>query len=60
MGCSKSCAKREVYTNTSLPQGTREPSNKQSKFAPEATGKEEQKTPKGSRRKEIISIRADK
>ena len=59
MGCSKSSAKREVYTNTSLPQGTREPSNKQSKFAPEATGKD-QKTPKGSRRKEIIRIRADK
>ena len=31
MGFSKSCAKREVHSNTSLPQETRETSNKQSK-----------------------------
>ena len=30
MGCSKSSSKREVYSNTILPQGTRKISNKQS------------------------------
>ena len=30
-GCSKNSGKREVYSNTSLPQETRETSNKQSK-----------------------------
>ena len=29
MGCHKSSAKKEVYSNTSLPQETRETSNKQ-------------------------------
>ena len=31
MGCSKSSSKKEVYSNTSLPQETRKISNKQSK-----------------------------
>ena len=34
VGFSKSCAKREVHSNTSLPQETRETSNKQPNFIP--------------------------
>ena len=65
MRCSKSSSKREVYTNTILPQETRKTSNRQSSFTPKTTGKirkkleEEQKTPKISRRKEIIKIQAE-
>ena len=36
---SKSSAKREVHSNISLPQETKETSNKQPNFTPEATGK---------------------
>ena len=39
MGCSKSSSKREVYSNTILPQETRETSNRQPKFTPKTTGK---------------------
>ena len=46
MGCSKSRSKREVYSNTSLPQKTGNISNKQPNLAPKAISKEEQKTPK--------------
>ena len=59
MGCSKSNSKREVYSNTILPQETRKTSNRQPNFTPKTTGKEEQKTPKISRRKKIIKIRAE-
>ena len=38
MGCSKSSSKREVYTNTILPQETRETLNRQPNFTPKATG----------------------
>ena len=34
MGCSKISSKREVYSNTILPQETRNISNKQPKFTP--------------------------
>ena len=37
MGCSKSSSKREVYSNTILPQETRKISNKQPKLTPKAT-----------------------
>ena len=40
MGCSKSSSKREVYSNTILPQETRKASNRQPNFTPETTGKE--------------------
>ena len=43
MGCSKSSSKREVYTNTILPQETRETLNRQPNFTPKATGKKEEK-----------------
>ena len=39
MGFNKSSAKREVHSNISLPQETRETSNKQPNFTPEETGK---------------------
>ena len=39
MGCNKSSSKREVYSNTILPQETRKISNKQPNFTPKATGK---------------------
>ena len=39
MGLSKSNAKREVHSNTSLPQETRETSNKQPNFTPKVTRK---------------------
>ena len=58
MGCSKSSANREVYTKTSPPQETREPSNKQSNFALKQQKRRTQ-PPKVSRRKEIINIRTE-
>ena len=39
MGCSKSSSKREVYSNTILPQETRKTSNRQPKFTLKTTGK---------------------
>ena len=61
MGCSKSSSKREVYTNTILPQETRKTLNRQHNFTPKTTGKRRttKKPPKISRRKEIITIPAE-
>ena len=60
MGCSKSSSKKEVYSNTILPQETRKTSNRQSYFTPETTGKRRTKRkPKISLRKEIIKIQAE-
>ena len=40
MGCSsKSSSKREVYSNTILPQETRKTLNRQPNFTPKTTGK---------------------
>ena len=58
MGCSKSSSKREVYSNTSLPQETRKISNKQCNLKGRLE-KEEQTKSKVYRRKEIITIRAE-
>ena len=58
MGCRKSGAKREVYSNMSLPQETRETSNKQPIPTPIATTKKNNPH-KVSRRKEIIKIREE-
>ena len=63
MGCSKSSSKSEVYSNTVLPQETRKTSNRQLNFTPKKTGKRRRrrtKTPKISRRKEIIKIWAER
>ena len=37
MGCSKSSSKREVYSNTMLPQETRKISKEQSNVTPKGT-----------------------
>ena len=42
MWCSKSSSKREVYSNTILPQETRKTSNRQPNFTPKTPGKEEE------------------
>ena len=60
MGCSKSSPKREVYSNTILPQETRKTSNRQPIFTPKTTEKEGKKKPQISRRKEMIKIRAER
>ena len=46
MGCRKSSSKKEVYSNTILPQETRKTLNKQLNFTPKTTGKKKKKTPK--------------
>ena len=58
MGFSKSSAKRDIHSNTSLPQETRETSNKQPIPTPIATTKKNNPH-KVSRRKEIIKIREE-
>ena len=59
MRYSKSSSKREVYSNTSLPQETGNISNKQPNLEPKAIRERKTKTPKVSRRKEIIKIRSE-
>ena len=59
MGCRKSSSKREVYSNTILPQETRNIPNRQPNFIPKTTGKIRRKNPK-IRRKEIIKIREER
>ena len=64
MGCSKSSSKREVYSNTVLPQGTRKTSNRQPNFTPKTIGKRRTTDPphppkkKINRRKKITKVRA--
>ena len=57
MICNKSRSKREVYSNTILPQEIRKALNRQPNFTPKTTGKRIRK--KISKRKEIIKIQAD-
>ena len=45
MGCSKRSSKKEVYSNTILPQGTRKMLNRKSNFTPKTTGKIRKKFP---------------
>ena len=67
MRFSKSSSKREVYSNTILPQETRKTLNRKSNFTSKTTRKrrttttKKQKTKKTkiSRRKEIIKIQAE-
>ena len=59
MECSESSSKREVHSNTILPQETRKILNRQPNFTLKQLEKEEQKAPKISRRKEIIKIKAE-
>ena len=46
MRCSKSSSKREVYSNTILPQETRKTLNRQPNLTPKAIGKKEQQQKK--------------
>ena len=59
MGCSKSSPKREVHSDTGLPQKTRKISNKQPNLPPKRSRKNKQTKPKVSTRKEIIKIREE-
>ena len=63
MECNKSSSKREVYSNTILPQETRKSMNRQPNITPKATVKRRRRTTttenKVSRRKEIIMIQAE-
>ena len=61
MGYSKSSSKREVYSNTILPQETRKALNRQPNFTPKTIGKRRTKKKKNkiSRRDEIIKIQAE-
>ena len=60
MGCTKSSSKREVYSNIILPQETKNNSNKQPNITHKAIRERRTtKTPKVSRRKEIIKIRSE-
>ena len=59
MVCSKNSSKRDVYSNTILPQETRNISNKQPNLTPKAIRERRTKTPKISRRKQIIKIRLE-
>ena len=56
---SVKAVKRDIHTNTRLPQETRETSNKQPNFIFKATRKRRKDNPKVSRRKEIIKIRTE-
>ena len=56
MGCSEISSKREVYNNTILPQKNKKNIKDNLTLHLKKLGKEEQKTPKISRRKEIIKI----
>ena len=46
MGCGKSSSKREVYSNTILPQKTRKLLNRQPNFTPKATVKRRRRATK--------------
>ena len=59
MGCSKSSSKREVYSNTILPQETRKTMNRRPNCTPKTTGKIIIIIIKVNRRKEIIKIWAE-
>ena len=50
MGCSKSSSKREVYSNTILPQETRNISNKQPKLTPKAIRERRTKKPQSQQK----------
>ena len=60
MGCSKNGSKREVYSNTSLPQETRNSSNKKPNCTPKATTERKtDKTQSKQKEKKNHNIRAE-
>ena len=58
-GIQQSSSKRKVYSNTILPQETRNISNKQTNLTPKAIREKRTKNLKVSRRKEVIQIRSE-
>ena len=50
MGCSKSSSKREVYSNTILPQETKNTSNKQPNITPKAIRERRTKKPQSEQK----------
>ena len=58
MGCSKNSSKKEIYSNTILPQETRKALNRQPNSTSKAAGKRT-RNHKLIKRKEIIKIRAE-
>ena len=56
---SKSSSKRDVYSDTIIPQEARKASNRQPNATSKAAGKRRTKIPKVSIKKEIIKIRAE-
>ena len=59
MGCNKSSSKREVYSNTILPQEARKISNKQPNLTSKAIREGRRNEPKVRRKKVIIKIRSE-
>ena len=59
MGCNKSSSKREVYSNTILPQETRKISDNLNLHLKQLEKEKEKKKNKISRRKEVIKIWAE-
>ena len=57
LGCSKSSRKREVHSNTGLPQDTKKVSITQPNPIPKGARKEEANKHKAGRRREIIKMR---
>ena len=61
MGLSKSSSKREVYSNTILPQEARKTWNRKSNYTPMSDGKRRtKKPPKLVEGKEIIKTQAER
>ena len=50
MGCSKSSSKKKVYSNTILPQETRNKSNKQPNLTPKAIRERRTKKPQSQQK----------
>ena len=59
MEFNKNSSKKEVYSNTIQPQETRKALNRQPNSTYRACGKEKQKNPKVSKRKEIKKTREE-
>ena len=59
MGSSKSSSKREVYSNTILPQKQEKPQINNLTLHLKQLEKKEQTNPKASRKKEIIKFRTE-
>ena len=59
MGCCKSSSRRDVYSNTILPQETRKTLNRQPNFIQKQLENENLKNPKVNNKKEIIKIKTE-